>query len=154
MTARESDSDTASAIPDWFADFLIDRALRKPSEHTMKAYRQDFAAVASLLSAGRPGDIALADVTKSKMRAAFAASASTHEPTSIRRRWSSWNVLCDFLHTAELIPANPMPFVGRPKATKTLPAHSPSPRSGRCWKRSTATTDHGAAPTGSSETWR
>jgi integrase/recombinase XerC len=33
-----------------------------------------------------------------------------------------WNVLCDFLYTAELIPANPMSFVGRPKAAKTPPA--------------------------------
>jgi integrase/recombinase XerC len=57
VTARESDSDTATAIPDWFADFLIDPAPRKPSEHTMKAYRQDFAAVASLLTAGSPGDV-------------------------------------------------------------------------------------------------
>jgi integrase/recombinase XerC len=33
-----------------------------------------------------------------------------------------WNVLCDFLYTAELIPANPLSFVGRPKAAKTPPA--------------------------------
>ena len=130
VTAPESDSDTATAIPDWFADFLIERAPRKPSEHTMKAYRQDFAAVASLLTAGKPGDIALADITKSKMRATFAAYASTHEPASIRRCWSTWNVLCDFLYTAELIPANPMPFVGRPKATKTLPRSLPQPAVG------------------------
>jgi len=62
VTARESDSDTATAVADWFADFLIDRAPHKPSEHTMKAYRQDFAAVADLLTAGRPRDIALADI--------------------------------------------------------------------------------------------
>ena len=55
VSAGESDSDTATAIPDWFADFLIDRAPRKPSEHTMnKEYRHDFAAVASLLTAGGP----------------------------------------------------------------------------------------------------
>ena len=41
--------------------------------------------------------------------------------------WSTWNVLCDFLYTAELIPANPMPFVGRPKAAKTLPRSLPQP---------------------------
>lgn len=35
----------------WFADFLIDRSPRKPSQHTMKAYRQDFAAIANLLTA-------------------------------------------------------------------------------------------------------
>jgi integrase/recombinase XerC len=87
----------------------------------MKAYRQDFTAVAALLTDGRPADIALTDITKNTMRAAFAAYASTHEPASIRRCWSTWNVLCDFLYTAEFIPANPMPFVGRPKAAKTLP---------------------------------
>ena len=61
------------------------------------------------------------------MRTAFAAYAATHEPASIRRCWSTWNVLCDFLYTAELIPANPMPFVGRPKPAKTLPRALPQP---------------------------
>jgi len=39
-------------------------------------------------------------------------------------------VLCDFLYTNELIPANPMPFVGRPKAAKTLPRSLPQPAVG------------------------
>jgi integrase/recombinase XerC len=34
-------------------------------------------------------------------------------------------VLCDFLYTNELIGANPMPFVGRPRAAKTLPRALP-----------------------------
>jgi site-specific recombinase XerD len=93
----------------------------------MKAYRQDFAAVADLLTLGDPAGVALIDITKNTMRAAFAAYAATHEPASIRRCWSTWNVLCDFLYTAELIPANPMPFVGRPKAAKTLPRSLPQP---------------------------
>jgi integrase/recombinase XerC len=93
----------------------------------MKAYRQDFTAVADLLTSGDPAGVALIDITKDTMRAAFAAYASTHEPASIRRCWSTWNVLCDFLYTAELIPANPMPFVGRPKAAKTLPRSLPQP---------------------------
>ena len=122
-----SDGDTAAATPNWFADFLIDRATRKPSVHTMKAYRQDFTAVADLLTSGDPAGVALIDITKNTMRAAFAAYASAHEPASIRRCWSTWNVLCDFLYTAELIPANPMPFVGRPKAAKTLPRSLPQP---------------------------
>jgi integrase/recombinase XerC len=124
---QDCDGDTASATPNWFADFVMDRATRKPSAHTMKAYRQDFAAVAALLTAGSPGDIALTDITKNTMRAAFAAYASTHEPASIRRCWSTWNVLCDFLYTNELIGDNPMPFVGRPKAAKTLPPSLPQP---------------------------
>ena len=93
----------------------------------LKAYRQDFTAVADLLTSGDPAGVALIDITKDTMRAAFAAYASTHEPASIRRCWSTWNVLCDFLYTAELIPANPMPFVGRPKAAKTLPRSLPQP---------------------------
>jgi hypothetical protein len=122
-----SDADTAAATPNWFADFLIDRATRKPSEHTLKAYHQDFTAVADLLTSGDPADVALTDITKDNMRAAFDAYASTHEPASIRRCWSTWNVLCDFLYTNEMIPANPMPFVGRPKPAKTLPRSLPQP---------------------------
>jgi len=96
----------------------------------MAAYRQDFPSVAALLTAGGPADMALTDITKDTMRAAFAAYASTHEPASIRRAWSTWNVLCDFLYTGELIAANPMPFVGRPKQAKTLPRSLPRPAVG------------------------
>ena len=39
---------------------------------------------------------------------------------SIQRCWSTWNVLCTYLYTAELIASNPMPMVGRPKLAKTL----------------------------------
>jgi integrase/recombinase XerC len=55
------------------------------------------------------------------MRQAFAAYAGTHEAASIRRCWSTWNTLCSFLFTADLLPANPMQLVGRPKPAKTLP---------------------------------
>jgi hypothetical protein len=49
VPTHESDGDTAAAMPNWFCDFLIDRATPKPSEHTLKAYRQDFTAVGVLL---------------------------------------------------------------------------------------------------------
>jgi len=55
------------------------------------------------------------------MRTAFGRYAETHEASSIRRCWSSWNVLCTYLFTSELIAANPMPQIGRPKIAKTLP---------------------------------
>jgi site-specific recombinase XerD len=35
-------------------------------------------------------------------------------------------VLCTFLYTSELIAANPMPLVGRPKLAKTLPKALPT----------------------------
>ena len=64
---QDCDGDTASATPNWFADFVMDRATRKPSAHD-EGLRQDFAAVAALLTAGSPADIALADITKNTMR--------------------------------------------------------------------------------------
>jgi hypothetical protein len=36
--------------PEWFAAFLADRGTRKPSAHTIKAYRQDFDAIATLIA--------------------------------------------------------------------------------------------------------
>lgn len=46
-------SDDQSRYPGWFLAFLADRAVRKPSPHTVKAYRQDFVAIATQL-AGAP----------------------------------------------------------------------------------------------------
>ena len=40
------------ARPEWFAAFLADRGTRKPSAHTLKASRQDFAAIATLIAGG------------------------------------------------------------------------------------------------------
>ena len=65
-------------------------------------------------------------ITIDTPRTAFARYAQTHEAASIQRCWSTWNVLCTFLYTAELIAANPMPMVGRPKLAKTLPKALPA----------------------------
>jgi integrase/recombinase XerC len=113
--------------PAWFKSFLADRGTRKPSAHTLKAYRQDFDAIAAVVvGAGHPiAGMALGDITTESMRTAFARYAETHEPASIRRCWSTWNVLCTFLFTSELITANPMAQIGRPKVAKTLPKSLP-----------------------------
>lgn len=42
-----------SGYPQRFSAFLADRAVRKPPQHTAKAYRQDFAAIAALLAGDR-----------------------------------------------------------------------------------------------------
>jgi integrase/recombinase XerC len=115
----------AAWFPHWFTQFLNDRQTRKPSAHTMKAYRQDFIAIAILLTGGKPGQLAVADITKDSMRQAFAAYARDHEAASIRRCWSTWNVLCTFLYTGEQLAANPMQLVGRPKLAKPLPKALP-----------------------------
>jgi integrase/recombinase XerC len=115
---------TGPSRPAWFAAFLADRGTRKPSMHTLKAYCQDFDAIATLIAGDDTSDLSrmsLADITTDSMRTAFAQYAETHEAATIQRCWSTWNVLCTFLYTSELIAANPMPLVGRPKPAKTLP---------------------------------
>jgi site-specific recombinase XerC len=95
----------------------------------MKAYRQDFDVIATFVAGADTTDLArmsLADITTESMRTAFAQHAETHEAATIQRCWSTWNVLCTFLYTSELIVANPMPLVGRPKAPKTLPKALPT----------------------------
>jgi site-specific recombinase XerD len=120
---------TEPTRPEWFAAFLADRGTRKPSAHTMKAYRQDFDAIATFVAGGATSDLSrmsLGDITTGSMRTAFAQYAETHEAATIQRCWSTWNVLCTFLYTSELIVANPMPLVGRPKMPKTLPKALPT----------------------------
>jgi integrase/recombinase XerC len=91
----------------------------------MKAYRQDFAAIASLVTEGNPTGMNVVDITKDSMRAAFATYAQDHEAASIRRCWSTWNVLCTCLYTGERLASNPMQLVGRPKLAKALPKALP-----------------------------
>jgi integrase/recombinase XerC len=105
---------------------LNDRQTRKPSAHTMKAYRQDFIAIATLVT-DDPSRLAIAEITKDSMRAAFAAYVRDHEAVSIRRCWSTWNVLCTFLYTSEQLAANPMQF-GRPSQTDSASPQGPPPR--------------------------
>ena len=53
--------------PQWFAPFLADRGTRKPSPHTMKAYRQDFDAIAALI-VGSKGQLGKGLAAKANLR--------------------------------------------------------------------------------------
>jgi integrase/recombinase XerC len=121
----EPEAAEVDPLPEWFSQFLNDRQTRKPSAHTMKAYRQDFIAIAALVTGGKPSRLAVTDITKESLRTVIAAYARDHEAASIRRCWSSWNVLCTFLYTAEQLAANPMQLVGRPKLARPLPKALP-----------------------------
>jgi integrase/recombinase XerC len=112
-------------VPGWFQQFLDYRQASKPSAHTMKAYERDFIAIAKFLTDREPARLDPADITRDSMRAAFAAFAVGHEAASIRRCWSTWNVLCTYLYTNEMLAANPMQLVGRPKLRKPLPKALP-----------------------------
>lgn len=114
----------AEYLDDWFEEFLVYRSTAKPSPNTLRAYRQDYRIVAETLArtAGvRPDRLTPAVIDKGRMRTAFAEYADTRQPASIRRCWSTWNMLCDFLFAADAIVANPMSSVLRPKAPRTVP---------------------------------
>ncbi|MFD4293300.1 tyrosine-type recombinase/integrase [Rhodococcus sp. NPDC058505] len=112
------------SLHDWFEEFLVYRSTAKPSPNTLRAYRQDFRTVADSLATGRgvpPERLTPAVIDKAAMRVAFADYADSRQPASIRRCWSTWNMLCDFLFAADVIVANPMSSVLRPRAPKTVP---------------------------------
>ena len=46
----EPEAAKVDPFPEWFLQFLNDRQTRKPSAHTMTAYRQDFIAIATLVT--------------------------------------------------------------------------------------------------------
>jgi hypothetical protein len=59
-------------------DFVVaDRGTRKPAAHTLKAYRQDFEAIAAFIVGGDEelSAIALGNITTEAMRGAFARYA-------------------------------------------------------------------------------
>jgi hypothetical protein len=53
-------------VPEWFGQFMADRAIRKPSAHTTKAYRRDFEAIAVHVCGTRSdvGDLTPQQLTK------------------------------------------------------------------------------------------
>ena len=119
-------TDTDASRPEWFAAFLADRGTRKPSAHTLKAYRQDFDAIAARIDDGE--DLSGMAVAPSPSTPCAPRSRSMRNPMR-RRRFSGAGrpgTCCVLLFTAELIEASPMPMVGRPKLAKTLPKAIPA----------------------------
>ncbi|HEX5200817.1 MAG TPA: tyrosine-type recombinase/integrase [Actinoplanes sp.] len=104
-------------------DFLAARATRKPSVHTLAAYRRDLHAVLELVD---PEPVTIGDLSPRSLRAAFARFAANRAPASVARAWSSWNAFFTFLVTEQLIPGNPMSAIDKPR----MPAHSPKPLRG------------------------
>jgi hypothetical protein len=75
--------------PEWFAALLADTAIRNPSAHTMKAYRQDFDASAVLVAGGGEdlSSLSLVDLTTEDVRSAFVQNADPREAAAIQRCW-------------------------------------------------------------------
>ncbi len=107
-------------------EFLIDRATRKPSSHTLAAYRRDLTIIAALTGPDEATPLPLdqvpvAALSPRVMRAAFARFAAPRAAASVHRAWSTWNSFFTFLVAEEVVPGNPMPAVGRPRAPLPRP---------------------------------
>ncbi|MEU1248168.1 tyrosine-type recombinase/integrase [Micromonospora arida] len=107
-------------------EFLTARATRKPSPHTLAAYRRDLHTVASLVAEDAtpplPLDaLSITDLSPRVMRAAFARFAAPRAPASVHRAWSTWNTFFTFLVADGFVAGNPMPAVGRPRALLPQP---------------------------------
>ena len=105
--------------PEWFAAFLADRGTRKPSAHSMKAYRQDFDAIATFVAGRGASDLsrmALGDITTDSMRTAFAQYAETHEAATgprhdAKRSMTSPIAATNVIGTADQRSKHPSPFM-------------------------------------------
>ncbi|WP_434740007.1 tyrosine-type recombinase/integrase [Micromonospora sp. SH-82] len=107
-------------------DFLTARATRKPSPHTLAAYRRDLLTVLALVGEESTpplplAEVRLADLSPRVLRAAFARFAAPRAAASVHRAWSSWNAFFTFLVAEQVVAGNPMPAVGRPRAPLPQP---------------------------------
>jgi integrase/recombinase XerC len=107
-------------------EFLAARAVRKPSVHTLAAYRRDLTSVLALVAGGDAAALPLAALSPRALRAAFALFARDRAPASVYRAWSSWNSFFTFLVTDGVVAGNPMPAVDKPRVV----APSPKPLRG------------------------
>ena len=101
-------------------EFLGARAVRKPSVHTLAAYRRDLTSVLALLT-GDGEALTLGDVSPKRLRAAFAEFATDRAPASVYRAWSSWNSFFTFLVTDGVVAGNPMSAVDKPRVASPAP---------------------------------
>src|SRR4051812_39883420 len=95
----------SSAVGELVEDFLAARGARKPSVHTLQAYRRDLGLILGLLGGA---EVTLSDLSPRLLRGAFARFAADRAPASVARAWSSWNAFFTFLVTEQVLPGNPM----------------------------------------------
>ncbi|MBG0565938.1 tyrosine-type recombinase/integrase [Actinoplanes aureus] len=107
-----------TAISELIDEFLAARAVRKPSAHTLSAYRRDLLLV---LQQADPAPVTVSDLSPRVLRAAFARFAADRAPASVSRAWSSWNAFFTFLVTEGVVAGNPMPAVDKPRPVVLSP---------------------------------
>ncbi|MGC4807805.1 tyrosine-type recombinase/integrase [Micromonospora sp. DT233] len=107
-------------------EFLTARATRKPSPHTLAAYRRDLHSVAALAAQGvipalSAEALPISALSPRVLRAAFARFAAPRAVASVHRAWSTWNSFFSFLVAEGVVAGNPMPAVDRPRAPLPQP---------------------------------
>ncbi|MEU4689319.1 tyrosine-type recombinase/integrase [Actinoplanes sp. NPDC023714] len=107
-----------TGIATYVDEFLAARATRKPSVHTLAAYRRDLQLVLQL---AQPAPATVSDLSPRVLRAAFARFAADRAPASVSRAWSSWNAFFTFLVTEGVVAGNPMQAVDKPRPVPLSP---------------------------------
>jgi integrase/recombinase XerC len=102
-------------------EFLAARAVRKPSEHTLQAYRRDLTLILALATDGPADQVRLEDLSPRLLRGAFARFAAGRAPASVYRAWSSWNSFFGFLVVDQIVAGNPMSAVDKPRVAALSP---------------------------------
>lgn len=105
-------------------DYLTALRIKKPSEHTVRAYRMDLASIMKRLVVvvGVPvGELTVDALTARNLRRAFADYADGHSKSSTARAWSTWNQLCNHLVVDGVREGNPMAAVPRPRVSPPPP---------------------------------
>lgn len=111
-------------LADAVDEFLVARAPRKDSPHTVAARRRDLAGITRALAevlGCEPAALGVEDLTAANLRRAFAIWAADRAPATVRRAWSTWNGLCDFLVADGAAAGNPMAAIERPRAPRPTP---------------------------------
>ncbi|MGH9068660.1 MAG: tyrosine-type recombinase/integrase [Acidimicrobiales bacterium] len=122
MAPRRRILSSDASFPELVEAHLRALGTRKPSPHTLAAYRRDLHGVGHRL-AGAGGDLdelRLGDLTKGALREAFSSWATDHAASSLARAWSTWSGFFDFLVAEDLLQGNPMAAVGKPKLARGL----------------------------------
>lgn len=128
----------------WVAHFLQQLSVRKPSPHTVAAYRRDLQGIGRRIAtaAGIELDgLHLEHLDRSALRAAFASWADDHAAASIRRAWSAWNGFFDHLVVEGAVAGNPMGVVTPPRQSRGRPKAIPGEDVAAVLLRTASTTD-------------
>ncbi|HMC39311.1 MAG TPA: tyrosine-type recombinase/integrase, partial [Acidimicrobiales bacterium] len=135
LTLRRRLSDAAT-VADALEAWLVHLGAAKPAAATLAGYRRDIGGIAGRLAVleghvaatadgsvppGAAARVAVRDLDRQALVAAFASWAADHAAASVRRAHSAWSGFFDYLVAEGVIEGNPMAAVPKPKSPSSLP---------------------------------